>query len=149
MKPVRYDPRLKSLARVLRNNSTKAEVILWQHLRGRRMLEWDFHRQKPVGGRIIDFYCPRLRLAIEIDGLTHMLEEIAEDDRNRESELENQGIRVLRFWNEEVFKDIGSVLRKIEAAVNERMTSAGKQLASGNKEAEDKSPLCKRGFRGV
>lgn len=149
MKPVRYDPRLKLPARGLRNNSTKAEVVLWRHLRGMRMLGWDFHRQKPVGGRIIDFYCPRLRLAIEVDGHTHKLEEIAEDDRKRESELGNQGIRVIRFWNEEVFKDIGSVLRQIEAAVTERVSSAGTHPASGNRGAKAKSPLCKRGFRGV
>jgi very-short-patch-repair endonuclease len=66
-----YNPKLKELARQLRNNSTFAEVLLWNELKNKQIKGYDFHRQKPILNYILDFFCSELKLAIEVDGLTH------------------------------------------------------------------------------
>jgi len=66
------NPRLKELARELRNHSTLAEVLLWNQIKNKRLLGFDFHRQKPIDRFIVDFFCPGLMLAIEIDGVSHL-----------------------------------------------------------------------------
>ena len=70
-KIIPYDPKLKQLARELRNKSTLAEVLLWKHLKGKQIQGYDFHRQKPLDQYIVDFFCSELMLAIEIDGDSH------------------------------------------------------------------------------
>ena len=116
-----YNPRLIKLAQGLRNNSTKAEIILWQHLKGKKMLGLDFHRQKPIGNHIVDFICMKVRLAIEVDGYTHRFDEVVNKDKEKQACLESLGITGIRFRDEEVLNDISSVLCRIEAAVNERL----------------------------
>ena len=69
---VKYNPRAKKVARMLRKNSTVAEIFLWKELKGEQMLGYDFHRQKPVDKYVVDFFCPELSLAIEIDGESHV-----------------------------------------------------------------------------
>ncbi|MDP2993407.1 MAG: DUF559 domain-containing protein, partial [Deltaproteobacteria bacterium] len=69
---VYYNPKLKELARRLRNSSTLSEVLLWNHLKGKQMKGYDFHRQKPIDNYIVDFFCTKLRLIIEIDGDSHL-----------------------------------------------------------------------------
>ena len=113
----KYNPRLKELARQLRNKSTKAEIILWQHLRGKQLLELDFHRQKPLGNYIVDFYCPTAHLVIEVDGYSHRNIETLEKDRKKQEYLAGKGMVVLRVSNEEVTQNIDGVLRKIEHLV--------------------------------
>ena len=115
-----YNPKLKKLARKLRNNSTKSEIILWQHLKQGQMLEFDFHRQRPVDQYIVDFICSELWLVIELDGYTHQLDERLEKDLIRESRLNELSLRVIRFWDEEVTHDIDTVLNEIEFVVNEQ-----------------------------
>jgi len=66
-----YHPELKPLARRLRKEGTLAEVLLWEQLQGRKVKGYQFTRQKPIGNYIVDFYCSRLRLAIEADGISH------------------------------------------------------------------------------
>ena len=66
-----YNPKLKKLARNLRNNMTLPEVILWNQLKGRK-LGFDFHRQKPIDNYIVDFFCSKLKLIIEVDGNIHI-----------------------------------------------------------------------------
>ena len=78
---VHYNPRLKKLARQLRRNSTLGEVLLWNELKRKQMMGYDFHRQKPIGEYIVDFYCPRLRLVIEIDGDSHFMREKKDAER--------------------------------------------------------------------
>lgn len=107
-----YKPYLKELARLLRNNSTLSEVLLWQELKGRRMLGFDFHRQKPLTDFIVDFYCSELKLAIEIDGDSH--DYSFAEDAARQRQLECFGIRFLRFTDLEVKRDLLNVLRTIE-----------------------------------
>lgn len=74
-KIIPYNPRLKELARKLRNNSTKAENVLWLCLKGKQMCGYDFHRQKPIDNFILDFFCHELMLGIEVDGYTHRFED--------------------------------------------------------------------------
>ena len=75
-KYIYYNPKLKLLARQLRNNSTKSEITLWQYLKGKNMCGCDFIRQKPIDNYIVDFFCYELRLAIELDGFSHQLDEV-------------------------------------------------------------------------
>lgn len=74
-KIIPYNPNLKELARKLRNNSTQSEIRLWQYLKGKQMMGYDFHRQKPLLNYIADFFCHELALVIELDGYTHQFEE--------------------------------------------------------------------------
>jgi very-short-patch-repair endonuclease len=116
---IRYNPGLKELARQLRNKSTKSEIKLWGFLKGTQMRGYDFHRQKPIDKYIVDFFCNKLQLAIELDGYTHMLDEVNEKDEIKDLQLAKLGIRVLRFGDKEVINDIGNVLRRIEIYIDE------------------------------
>jgi very-short-patch-repair endonuclease len=100
---IRYNPKLKTTARMLRKQSTLAETLLWNELKGKKLLGCDFHRQKPIGNYIVDFFCPRLKLAIEIDGASHSGR--TQEDMKRQKELESLGIRFLRFQDIEVKQD--------------------------------------------
>lgn len=109
-----YNPKLKQLARNLRNDSTLSEVLLWNELKGRKMKGYQFLRQKPIGNFIVDFFCSKLNLIIEIDGASHDTEEAYKADKNRQQELEKPGLHFLRFDDEEVKYDMLNVLRTIE-----------------------------------
>ncbi len=111
-KIIPYNPKLKQLARKLRNNSTKSEVLLWNYLKGRQLKNYDFHRQKPIGNYIVDFYCSELLLAIEIDGESHYGNE--EKDLMREKEIEKSGINFLRFDESEIYYNLDGVIKTIE-----------------------------------
>lgn len=113
-----YNPKLKQFPRNLRNNSTKAEVILWLQLKGKQMREYDFHRQKPIDNFIADFYCPRLELVIEVDGAYHYWEETIVKDQIKEAKLKSFGLSVLRFTNQDVLKSMKYVLRTIELYID-------------------------------
>jgi very-short-patch-repair endonuclease len=107
------DPDLKSLRRILRRNQTEAERILWSELRDRRLLGYKFFRQYGVGRYILDFYCTAARLAIELDGSHHGEYEQRLKDRERTYFLQECNIRVIRFWNYEVYQNITSVIDAI------------------------------------
>jgi very-short-patch-repair endonuclease len=107
-----YNPDLKQLARDLRKNMTLSEVLLWNQLKQKQMLGYDFDRQRPIDNYIVDFYCKELSLAIEIDGSTHIYRD--EEDEIRQKNFEKLGIRFLRFDDIEVKKNILNVLRVIE-----------------------------------
>jgi very-short-patch-repair endonuclease len=108
-----YNPKLKELARNLRQNMTHAEVLLWQRIR-RISLGWQFHRQVPMLKYIVDFYCHELRLAIEVDGGTHNHPEVSINDLKRQKEIESYGVHFLRFDNKEIKQDIDSVIQTID-----------------------------------
>jgi len=108
-----YDPRLKPLARKLRKTMTKAERRLWSRLRRKQMCGYSFYRQRPIDRFIVDFYSPDLRLAIEVDGMSHDEPGAFEDDVDRQRQLESLGVHVLRFRNEKVLQDLDNVLRAI------------------------------------
>lgn len=116
---IHYNPKLKEYARQLRNKSTKAEIRLWQHLKRDQLRGYDFHRQKPIDNFIVDFFCNKLKLAIEVDGYTHQLEEVIIKDEIKERNLNELGIHVLRFNDEEVMHDIENVIRVIEQYMDE------------------------------
>ena len=117
MKIIPYKPYLKEIAKKLRNNMTLAEVLLWTHLKQRKMLGYDFDRQRAIDLFIIDFFCKKLNLAIEIDGQSHNFNKA--EDNNRQKRLEALGVHFLRFWDAEVKSNIKSVLKKIEEWIKE------------------------------
>lgn len=112
-----YNPKLKEKARELRNNGTLSEVILWGYLKGKQVYGFDFHRQRPVDNYIVDFICCELHLVIELDGYTHLLEETGQRDLEKEKRLKEFGIKIIRFWDDEVYHDIDNVLRAIKITV--------------------------------
>lgn len=118
-KIIPYNPRLTQIARQLRKNSTQSEIKLWSGLRNKQMLGFDFHRQKPLGNHIVDFFCNDLMLAIELDGLTHSFPEVYEKDMNKEASLGELGITLLRFNDSEVMSNFPSVIRAIETTIEE------------------------------
>lgn len=100
-------------AEALRNNMTVAEMILWDHLKGSQ-LGVKFRRQHPIGIYIADFYCHQHKLIIELDGSIHHLPDVAKNDIERQMNLESDGIKFLRFTNDEVFKSLDKVLDTIK-----------------------------------
>ncbi|GGA89020.1 hypothetical protein GCM10008015_31920 [Flavobacterium palustre] len=118
-KIIPYNPKLKELAKELRNNSTKAEIILWLKLKGKQMYGYDFHRQKPIDNYILDFFCHELMLGIEVDGYSHEFLEVYNKDVVKEKKMNEFGIAVLRFSDNEVLKDMENVIRAIEFFIEE------------------------------
>ncbi len=114
MTKIYYNPKLKELARQLRNQSTRTEIKLWKCLKGKKFYGYDFHRQKPIDNYIVDFFCPELKLAIELDGYTHGFEKVFEKDNIKMQKLSELGIMVLRFVDDDVTKNIDGVLKCIE-----------------------------------
>jgi very-short-patch-repair endonuclease len=115
-KIIPYNPELKLLARQLRKNSTLPEVLLWQNIK-QRALGVQFHRQVPMLNYIADFYSHEIGLVIEIDGESHDHSFLY--DAKRQGELEAYGVTFLRFSNEDVKKNMFSVLLVIEEKVKE------------------------------
>lgn len=111
-------PAARTTRRSLRKIIPEPENILWYHLRARRLNGIKFRRQYSIGRYVIDFYCPTARLAIEIDGDSHFESTKVRDyDQQRQKYIEACGIRMLRFSNQEVMKNLDGVLEKIIAAV--------------------------------
>ncbi len=114
MQIIPYNPKLKERARQLRKNSTKAEIKLWMYLKGRQMMGFDFHRQKPIDNFIVDFFCKELMLAIELNGYTHTFEKVVDRDEKKEQRLRELGVRIIRFKDDDVMNNIEGVLAGIE-----------------------------------
>lgn len=112
-----YNQKLKQLSRNLRNNSTLSEVLLWNELKTRKMFGYQFMRQKPIEKYIVDFYCSKLKLVIEIDGDSHIGRE--NKDKERQNEIERLGIAFLRFDDLEVKKNMDGVLMTIKKYIED------------------------------
>jgi very-short-patch-repair endonuclease len=97
----------------LRNNSTKAERLLWARLKCSQVLEFKFRRQQGVGSYILDFYCPEVMLAIEVDGETHVTDDQLEYDKNRQHEIECLGLTALRVTNRDICVNLDGVMEMI------------------------------------
>lgn len=117
----------------MRNNSTQAEIKLWMYLRNKKMNGYDFHRQKPIDEYILDFFCNELMLGIEVDGFTHLSDETIRKDIEKERRMNDLGITVLRFTDEEVLKQIQYVLTSIESSIKkqENQTNTPLPLSRG------------------
>ena len=114
---IHYDPKLKALSRELRKKGTLSEFLLWNVLKGKKIKGYQFMRQKPIGDFIVDFYCSKLKLIIEIDGISH--NEKSASDRIRQQKLESLGLSILRFYEWDVKKDIHAVVQVIENWIEE------------------------------
>ena len=106
-------PQFKERRRQLRNSLTPAEALLWKNLQRSQVDGRKFRRQHSVGRYVVDFYCPARRLAVEVDGQGHFDSTRSEYDVKRTRFLEQQGIRVLRFENRQVFESLEEVLAAI------------------------------------
>jgi very-short-patch-repair endonuclease len=105
-------------AREMRKNPTKAEVLLWEKLRRRRLGGYKFRRQQVIGIFIVDFYCPSAKVIVEVDGEIHLQQK--ETDRVRDYHLGSLGYEVLRFRNQDVFDQLGEVLETILGICSQR-----------------------------
>ena len=110
---LQYNKSLKHFSRELRKNITDAERLLWSKIRGKQFKGYQFYRQKTIENFIVDFYCPKANLIIEVDGGQHYIPEGKEKDRQRDRILEGMGLTVLRFSDREVFENGEAVLGKI------------------------------------
>jgi very-short-patch-repair endonuclease len=108
-----YDKQLKALSQNLRKNMTDAENRVWLKLRRKQLKGRPFYRQKIIGKYIVDFYCPKANLVIELDGGQHYSEIGKAKDRARDDVLAKMGIKVLRFSDRDVFENIGGVMEEI------------------------------------
>jgi very-short-patch-repair endonuclease len=106
-------------AHILRKNMTKAELILWKQLKDKKLFKTKFRRQHPIDIFIVDFYSHEFKLVIEVDGEIHNDKDMIEYDINRTSELVKYGIRILRFTNDEVIFNIGTIVKEIQKAITE------------------------------
>jgi very-short-patch-repair endonuclease len=125
MKPIlpnntAYNKRLQPFANRLRKEMTKSESCLWKYvLKSRKMYGYQFRRQRSVLGYIADFMCKELMLVIELDGATHLLEEVIEKDIKKQRTLENAGFTVMRFTDDEVLNSIENVADIIKEKIKE------------------------------
>ena len=113
----------KQKRQYLRNHAANAERILWSKLKGRQLRGYKFRRQQGIGVFIVDFYCPERRLAIKIDGATHLTEAEREYDRRRQEYIQLYRIHFLRFTNFEVYNNLDGVLTVIAETVKNTCTT--------------------------
>ena len=105
----------KGKRNILRNHMTDTEIILWSHLKNKQLEGFKFRRQYSVGSYVLDFYCPKKKLAIEIDGTGHYTSEGKEYDRVRQFEIEQLGIEFIRFSNIDIKKNLYSVIHEVRS----------------------------------
>ena len=105
------------IARALRKRMTPQEVKLWVHLRSWRKRGFHFRRQSPLDDFIVDFVCVRHRLIVEVDGGQHNFDAHASRDAKRDNHFISRGFRVLRFWNNELDRNLEGVLMAIDDAL--------------------------------
>ena len=109
-----YNRILKPLAKHMRNESTKGEIILWVYvLRARQLMGYQFFRQRTISKYIADFFCKELKLVIEVDGVTHLKKK--SKDNLKDEELVNLGFNVIRIKDYDIFTDLHGVRQRMEA----------------------------------
>ena len=123
-------PQQKDIRKLLRRNMTAAEAVLLRALRGRGVGGWKFRRQQGIGPYVLDFYCPELRLCVELDGSSHDYR--FEYDEQRTAFLDEQGIRVVRFRNEQVWTSIDGVVAEIVRIGREIQGGAAIEVADAD-----------------
>lgn len=105
------------MARELRKAQTPSEAKLWQALRNRKILNLKFHRQYIISGFILDFYCPALKLGIEVDGSIHNLKDNKLYDLERENIIKQQNIIIIRFTNKDIQNNLPAVIEQIKIQI--------------------------------
>ena len=105
-------------AKELRNKLTDAEILLWERFLKGKPENYKFRRQHPLGLYIADFYCHKLKLVIEVDGKIHERIDIALNDKERQKNIEANGIVVMRFTNDEILKQLDTVIERIKIFIN-------------------------------
>jgi very-short-patch-repair endonuclease len=110
---VPYNLELKQYSRELRRNMTDAEKRIWSKVRLEQLKGCKFYRQKIIGNYIVDFFCPKAKLAIELDGGQHYSEDMIEEDKIRDAYLKNHGIKVLRFTDTDALTNTDGVIERI------------------------------------
>lgn len=116
---VYYNSKLKPYSRELRSNMTEAEGLIWSKIRRRQIDGIQFYRQRVISSYIVDFYGPTVKLVLEVDGSQHFEVEHSEQDKCRDAFLNNLGILVLRFDNNQVIFQLGSVIERIYEVVDD------------------------------
>ena len=124
--PLPYIKDHKERSRILRNNMTPAERALWQRIRRKQIHGVQFYRQKPIGPYVVDFYCAKAQLVVEVDGGQHWEPGHAAQDRQRDAEMAQLGLAVLRYSNREIMSQLDLVVEHIHSVVGERLTEAGR-----------------------
>ncbi|MBU0622952.1 MAG: DUF559 domain-containing protein [Gammaproteobacteria bacterium] len=119
-----YNKTLKAFSRTLRADMTDAERHLWQRLRNKQVGGVQFYRQKPLLSFIVDFYCPRAKVVVELDGSQHFETEYRIKDAARDEELAKLGVKVLRFDDRQVLTETEAVMDVIFQTVSERITQS-------------------------
>jgi very-short-patch-repair endonuclease len=109
-------PDIFKLAKELRKLETVAEKLLWTHLNKNQLMGLHFRRQHPINRFIADFYCPKIKLVIEVDGSIHDIPEYQSHDSGRSEVFNDFGIIVIRFTNEQILNEIDSTIKQIEIA---------------------------------
>ncbi|RKY55240.1 MAG: hypothetical protein DRP89_03715 [Candidatus Neomarinimicrobiota bacterium] len=105
--------------KALRRNMPEAEIILWSKLKGKQIYGYKFRRQYSVGSYIIDFYCPKLKLAIEVDGMSHFQPGSETRDNERQKYIETYGIQFLRYINTDIYENLEGVIEQIGETIHE------------------------------
>ncbi|PTN09025.1 endonuclease domain-containing protein [Mangrovibacterium marinum] len=121
-------PPIFEKAKMLRENMTSSELRLWEKLKGKQVLGLRFRPQHPIDIFIADFYCHPIKLVIEIDGGIHLNKSQKEYDIGREAELNQWGIQVIRFTNEQVENNLDLVIRKINLACSHLLSKGQSPL---------------------
>jgi very-short-patch-repair endonuclease len=118
-----YNANLKDKARQLRKNLTDSERALWSRLRNKQILDIQFYRQKPIGEYIVDFFAPRAKLVVEVDGSQHRVGDHVQKDRIRNGYLASVGLKVLRFNSREVLKESDAVVEAIYRMIKDQLSA--------------------------
>ncbi len=119
---LQYNTKLKNTARTLRKDMTESERVLWARLRSKQILRVQFYRQKPIGNYIVDFFAPKAKLVIEVDGSQHMEKSNSKRDKERDTYLAGLSIKVLRFNSREVLRYADEVVEVIFQAMEKRLS---------------------------
>jgi len=136
---LRYTANLKDQARELRKQLTDSETALWSRQRGKQLMGIQFYRQKPIGQYIVDFFAPKAKLVVEVDGSQHMEEDHVQRDKTRDEYLAGLGLKVLRFNSRVVLTETEAVAEAIYRAMKEQV----------NSEIPPAPPFSKGGKRGA
>jgi len=103
----------------LRNNMPEAERVLWNHIRNKKLGGLRFRRQVGIGEYIVDFYCPQLRIVLELDGDSHFTKEAVVYDNERNAYMESLGLHVIRYTNDRIKYDLERVIEELKQIISE------------------------------